>query len=104
MRGGIRLREKEMLDSITVTSIAFDGCSLRAYNTGCLRFVAARERARSRCIMEEREDLVTGLDNCIPELRLDNREIIAVHLASPDELDGIALTGAVAAYLRGNLC
>jgi hypothetical protein len=38
------------------------------------------------------------------ELRLDNREIIAVHLASPDELDGIALTGAVAAYLRGNLC
>ncbi|GLU33617.1 NUDIX hydrolase [Trinickia caryophylli] len=35
----------------------------------------------------------------LPELRLDNREIVAVHLASPEELRGIALTGAVAAYL-----
>jgi hypothetical protein len=34
-----------------------------------------------------------------PELRLDNREIIAAHLASPEELHGIALTGALAAYL-----
>ncbi|WP_440130177.1 NUDIX domain-containing protein [Trinickia symbiotica] len=42
--------------------------------------------------------------DCIPELRLDNREIIAAHLASPEELEGIALTGAVAAYLRGDLC
>ncbi|SEI65897.1 NUDIX domain-containing protein [Paraburkholderia diazotrophica] len=39
----------------------------------------------------------------IPELRLDNREIIKAHLASPEELQGIALTGAVAAYLRGDL-
>ena len=37
--------------------------------------------------------------DCMPELRLDNREIIAVHLASPEELHGIALTGAVVAYL-----
>lgn len=35
----------------------------------------------------------------MPELRLDNREIVAVHLASPEELRGISLTGAVAAYL-----
>lgn len=35
----------------------------------------------------------------MPELRLDNREIVAAHLASPEELPGIALTGAVAAYL-----
>ena len=35
----------------------------------------------------------------MPELRLDNREIIAVHLASPEELHGIALTAAVSAYL-----
>ncbi len=35
----------------------------------------------------------------LPELRLDNREIVAVHLASAEELNGIALTGAVAAYL-----
>ncbi len=35
----------------------------------------------------------------MPELRLDNREIIAAHLASPEELQGIALTAAVSAYL-----
>jgi 8-oxo-dGTP diphosphatase len=35
----------------------------------------------------------------MPELRLDNREIIAARLVSPEELEGIALTGAVAAYL-----
>jgi 8-oxo-dGTP diphosphatase len=40
----------------------------------------------------------------MPELRLDNREIVAAHLASPEELHGIALTGAVAAYLDRNLC
>jgi hypothetical protein len=40
----------------------------------------------------------------IPELRLDNREIIATHLASPEELHGIALTGAVAAYLGRDPC
>jgi 8-oxo-dGTP diphosphatase len=35
----------------------------------------------------------------LPDLRLDNREIIAARLASPDELRGMALTGAVLAYL-----
>lgn len=35
----------------------------------------------------------------LPELRLDHREIVAARLASPDELHGIALTKAVAAYL-----
>ncbi len=35
-----------------------------------------------------------------PELRLDNREIIAARWVSPDELPGIALTGAASAYLR----
>lgn len=34
-----------------------------------------------------------------PELRLDNREIVAAHLASPEQLPGFAVTGAVAAYL-----
>ncbi|MBN3786592.1 NUDIX hydrolase [Burkholderia sp. Ac-20353] len=37
--------------------------------------------------------------DCMPELRLDNREIIAAHLASPEELGGLALTDAVTAYL-----
>jgi len=41
--------------------------------------------------------------DCMPELRLDNREIVAVHLASPEELHGIALTGPVAAYLGRGL-
>lgn len=40
----------------------------------------------------------------IPELRLDNREIIAAHLAMPEELHGFALTKPVAAYLGKNLC
>ncbi|HEX7909608.1 MAG TPA: NUDIX hydrolase [Paraburkholderia sp.] len=40
----------------------------------------------------------------IPELRLDNREIVATHLASPEELQSIALTGAVTAYLRKDFC
>jgi 8-oxo-dGTP diphosphatase len=40
----------------------------------------------------------------IPELRLDNREIVAVHLASQEELHGISLTDAVVAYLGQGLC
>ncbi|RDV00628.1 NUDIX domain-containing protein [Trinickia dinghuensis] len=35
----------------------------------------------------------------LPELMLDNREIVVARLASPEELGSIALTGAVAAYL-----
>jgi len=40
----------------------------------------------------------------MPELRLDHREIVAARLASPEELQGIAVTPAVAAYLRGDRC
>jgi 8-oxo-dGTP pyrophosphatase MutT (NUDIX family) len=36
----------------------------------------------------------------MPDLRLDNREIVGARLASPEELQGLALTGAVAAYLN----
>ncbi|CAE6730365.1 NUDIX domain-containing protein [Paraburkholderia haematera] len=60
--------------------------------------------AGSACgIWDGRRDRVHFFElhlDCMPELRLDNREIIAAHLASPEELHGIALTGAVAAYLR----
>ncbi|SFK33885.1 ADP-ribose pyrophosphatase YjhB, NUDIX family [Methylocapsa palsarum] len=35
----------------------------------------------------------------LPELLLDNREIVAARLAPPGELRGEALTGPVAAYL-----
>ena len=35
----------------------------------------------------------------LPELRLDNREIIGARLVLPDELRGMALTGPVTAYL-----
>jgi 8-oxo-dGTP diphosphatase len=38
----------------------------------------------------------------LPELRLDKREIVAAHLASPQELPGIALTKPVAMYLGGD--
>ncbi|MGN6083040.1 NUDIX domain-containing protein [Trinickia sp.] len=37
-----------------------------------------------------------------PELRLDNREIIATRLASPEELRHLALTGPVAAFFGEN--
>jgi 8-oxo-dGTP diphosphatase len=37
----------------------------------------------------------------LPELRLDNREIVAARLVAPEELHGIALTQAVVAYLAG---
>jgi 8-oxo-dGTP diphosphatase len=60
--------------------------------------------AGSACgIWDGRRDRVYFFElhlDCMPELRLDNREIIATHLASPEELQSIALTGAVAAYLR----
>src|SRR5271169_4957648 len=36
----------------------------------------------------------------LPELRLDNREIIRARLVLPDELRGMALTGPVTAYLE----
>jgi 8-oxo-dGTP diphosphatase len=36
----------------------------------------------------------------LPQLQLDNREIVDARLASVSELSGLALTGAVAAYLR----
>jgi 8-oxo-dGTP pyrophosphatase MutT (NUDIX family) len=40
--------------------------------------------------------------DAMPDLRLDNREIVAAHLAAPEALGGIAVTAAVAAYLRGD--
>ncbi|OAJ53400.1 NUDIX hydrolase [Paraburkholderia ginsengiterrae] len=39
----------------------------------------------------------------LPELRLDNREIIAARLASPEELHSIALTAPVAMFLGKDL-
>jgi 8-oxo-dGTP diphosphatase len=39
----------------------------------------------------------------LPQLQLDNREIIAAQLVRPRELQDMALTGPVAAYLDGRL-
>ena len=36
----------------------------------------------------------------LPELQLDNREIIGARLVLPEELHGIAVTGPVAVYLE----
>jgi 8-oxo-dGTP diphosphatase len=36
----------------------------------------------------------------LPELRLDNREIVAVRLASPEDLRSMPLTGPVRAFLE----
>ncbi|MBN3753302.1 NUDIX hydrolase [Paraburkholderia sp. Tr-20389] len=38
----------------------------------------------------------------LPDLRLDNREIVAARLVSPEELQSIALTAPVAVFLRGD--
>jgi len=58
--------------------------------------------AGSACgVWDGRRDTVHFFElrlDSLPELRLDNREIVAAHLASPEELRGIALTGAAAAY------
>lgn len=63
--------------------------------------------AGSACgIWDGRRDRVHFFElhlDCLPEMRLDNREVIATHLASPEELHSISLTGAVAAYLRKDL-
>ena len=63
--------------------------------------------AGSACgIWDGRRDRVHFFElhlDCIPELRFDNREIIAAHLALPEELQGVALTRAVAAYLGRDL-
>jgi 8-oxo-dGTP diphosphatase len=64
--------------------------------------------AGSACgIWDGRRDRVHFFElhlDCMPELRLDNREIVGTHLASPEELHDIALTEAVAAYLGSRLC
>jgi 8-oxo-dGTP pyrophosphatase MutT (NUDIX family) len=39
----------------------------------------------------------------LPQLQLDNREIVDARLASISELRGLALTGPVAAYFRHRL-
>ncbi|WP_123387328.1 NUDIX domain-containing protein [Paraburkholderia sp.] len=61
-----------------------------------------RPAGSARGIWDGRRDRVHFFElhlDRLPELRLDNREIIATHLASPEELHGMALTGAVTAYL-----
>jgi 8-oxo-dGTP diphosphatase len=53
-------------------------------------------------VWDGRRDLVHFFElhlDRLPELRLDNREIIAARLVSQEELHGIAVTKAVAAYL-----
>ncbi len=63
--------------------------------------------AGSACgIWDGRRDTVHFFElhlDSMPELRLDNREIIAVHLASPEEVHSVALTDAAAAYCRPQL-
>jgi 8-oxo-dGTP diphosphatase len=55
-------------------------------------------------IWDQRRDRVHFFElrlDRLPELRLDNREIIAARLVLPEELRGMRLTGPVAAYLGG---
>jgi len=57
----------------------------------------------ARGIWDGRQDRVHFFElrlDGVPELHLDNREIVAAQLMMPGELGDIALTGPVAAYLR----
>ncbi|KXU84580.1 NUDIX hydrolase [Caballeronia megalochromosomata] len=68
-----------------------------------LKAYSLRSAGSASGIWDGRRDTVHFFElrlDSMPELRLDNREIIAVHLASPEELQGIALTEAAAAYCR----
>jgi 8-oxo-dGTP pyrophosphatase MutT (NUDIX family) len=61
-------------------------------------------RGVARGIWDGRRDQVHFFElrlDRLPELQLDNREIIAARLVLPDELRGMRLTGPVAAYLGG---
>jgi 8-oxo-dGTP diphosphatase len=56
----------------------------------------------ARGLWEGRKDRVHFFElrlDRLPELQLDNREIIGARLTSPSELRGMALTGPVAVYL-----
>jgi len=57
----------------------------------------------SRCgTWDGRRDLVHFFElrlTELPELKLDNREVIGARLASPAELQSMVLTGPLAAYL-----
>ena len=44
---------------------------------------------------------LVGAEVVLPELQLDNREIIAARLVLPEELRGMPPTGPVVAYLGG---
>ncbi|WP_277184694.1 NUDIX domain-containing protein [Caballeronia sp. BR00000012568055] len=53
-------------------------------------------------IWDGRQDRVHFFElhlDCLPELRLDNREITATRVVLPEELGSIPLTGPVASYL-----
>jgi hypothetical protein len=57
-------------------------------------------------LWEGRRDRVFRFALCLdrlPALRLDNREIIAAHLVSRDDLQDVPLTGPVGAYVDGRL-
>ena len=66
---------------------------------GAFPLVAAGD---ARGLWEWRNDKVHFFElrlDRLPELQLDNREIVAARLISPSELRGMALTGPVAVYL-----
>lgn len=74
--------------------IGLSSYTLRAVGTVCGSWEGRRDRVHF---------FELHLDH-LPELRLDNREIVAAHLASPEELRDIVLTGAVVDYLGKKLC
>jgi len=51
--------------------------------------------------LSDRRRSATSSQRTVPLMAISG-EIVAAHLASPDELRGIALTEAVVAYLGGN--
>ena len=74
-----------------IEEIGLSASALRSAGCACIIWDGRRERVHFFEV-----HLVE-----LPKLQLDNREIIAARLTSPTELQRMALTGLLAAYLAG---
>ncbi len=85
---------REMEEEIGLSSIDLSSHALRAVGCVCGEWDGRKDRVHF---------FELHLDQ-MPELRLDNREIIDAHLVSPEALRSMAMTPPVAGYLRQDFC
>ncbi|HWT38659.1 MAG TPA: NUDIX hydrolase [Paraburkholderia sp.] len=85
---------REMEEEIGLSPTALSPYPLRAMGSVCGEWDGRKDRVHF---------FELHLDS-MPELRLDNREIVAARLASPEALRSMTVTPAVAGYLRKEFC